>query len=138
MSLWNSLINIEFDYFHEDRTGMLLQPQVTLPAEYGLLLSQENKGIMDNNGFEFSIGTQKDWDNGLRLAITANMSHAENNMIEVFQSDAQAANPNRTRVGRPFGTPYGFKSLGLFTTAEDINGDGVINTTDGYNVETVR
>lgn len=135
LSLWNSLINIEFDYFHEDRTGMLLQPQVTLPAEYGLLLSQENKGIMDNNGFEFSIGTQKDWDNGLRLAITANMSHAENNMIEVFQSDAQAANPNRTRVGRPFGTPYGFKSLGLFTTAEDINGDGVINTTDGYNVE---
>ena len=134
LSLWNSLVNIEFDYFHEDRTGMLLQPQVTLPVEYGLSLSQENKGIMDNNGFEFSIGTQKEWENGLSFAASANMSYAENNMIEVFQSDAERDNPNRTRVGRPFGTPYGYKSLGLFTTAEDTNGDGIINGTDGYNV----
>ena len=90
---------------------------------------------MDNNGFEFSIGTQKEWENGLSFAASANMSYAENNMIEVFQSDAERDNPNRTRVGRPFGTPYGFKSLGLFTTADDTNGDGIINGTDGYNVE---
>ena len=84
--MWNGLLNVEFDYFHEDRTGMLLKPQVTLPVEYGLELSQENKGVMDNSGFEFSIGTQKRWESGLQLMVTANMSYARNNMIEVFQN----------------------------------------------------
>ncbi|MDN5212285.1 TonB-dependent receptor [Fulvivirgaceae bacterium BMA12] len=134
LSMWNGLLTLEFDFFHEDRTGMLLTPQVTLPVEYGLALSQENKGVMDNNGFEFSIGTQKKWESGLLLTLIANMSYAENNMIEVFQTDAQRDNPNRTRVGRPFGTPYGYKSLGLFSTAEDINSDGIIDASDGYDI----
>jgi hypothetical protein len=56
-------------------------------------------------------------------------------MIEVFQSDAQAANPNRNLIGKPFNTPFGFQALGLFTTSEDKNGDGVINADDGYNIE---
>ena len=135
LTMYNGLLNVEFDYFHEDRTGMLLTPQVTLPVEYGLSLSQENKGEMNNDGFEFSIGTQKQWESGLQLSVNANMSYSENNMIEVFQSDAERDNPNRTKVGRPFGTPYGYKSLGLFSTADDTNNDGIINATDGYNVE---
>src|SRR5680860_1855327 len=109
--MWNGLLNVEFDYFHEDRTGMLLTPQVTLPVEYGLSLSQENKGVMDNSGFEVSIGTQKAWESGLQFGVNANMSYAENNMVEVFQTEAERNNPNRTRVGRPFGTPYGYKSV---------------------------
>lgn len=135
LTMWNGLLNVEFDYFHEDRTGMLLTPQVTLPVEYGLSLSQENKGVMDNNGFEVSIGTQKAWESGLQFGVNANMSYAENNMVEVFQTDAERNNPNRTRVGRPFGTPYGYKSLGLFSTADDINDDGIINVVDGYEIE---
>ncbi len=59
LSLWNGLLNMELDYFHEDRTNMLLAPQVTLPVEYGLSLSQENKGKMKGNGFELSLGTRK-------------------------------------------------------------------------------
>ncbi len=135
LTMWNGLLNLEFDYFHEDRTGMLLTPQVTLPVEYGLALSQENKGEMNNNGFEVSIGTQKAWDSGLQLGVSANMSYAENNMIEVFQTDAQRNNPNRTRVGQPFGTPYGYKSLGLFSTSDDLNDDGIINAADGYEIQ---
>ena len=135
LTMWNGLLNMEFDYFHEDRTGMLLTPQVTLPVEYGLALSQENKGQMNNNGFEVSLGTQKVWDSGLRFGVSANLSYAENNMIEVFQTDAQRNNPNRTRVGQPFGTPYGYKSLGLFSTSDDMNDDGIINAADGYEIQ---
>ena len=134
LGMLDGLLNIEFDYFHEDRTRMLLSPQVTLPVEYGLSLSQENKGEMDNNGFEFTIGSHKELSNGLIMAFTANMSHAENNMLEVFQTDAEKNNPNRTRVGRPLGTHYGYKSLGLFSMSDDTNNDGLINGDDGYNV----
>ncbi|SEJ39539.1 TonB-linked outer membrane protein, SusC/RagA family [Dyadobacter sp. SG02] len=134
LSMWNSLLTVEFDYFHEKRTGMLLAPQVTLPVEYGLSLSQENKGRMSANGVELNLGTRKRVSKDLDFALNANMSYSINKMEEVFQTDAEAKNPNRTLVGRQFGTPFGFKSLGLFTSAEDTNGDGVVGAADGYNV----
>lgn len=134
LNIWNGLLNIEFDYFNEKRTGMLLAPQVIVPVEYGLALSEENKGTMKNNGFEINIGTQKQFSNGMILSVNANLSYSKNQMVEVFETDAERNNPNRTKKGRPFGTPFGLHSLGLFTTADDKNGDGIIDANDGYNV----
>lgn len=132
--LWNGMVNVEFDYFTEQRTGMLLAPQVTLPVEYGLSLSEENKGEMTNRGFEVNAGVRGNAGESFDWSLTANASFARNKMVEVFQTDAERDNPNRTRVGRPFGTPYGYKSLGLFSTDDDSNGDGVIDGADGYDV----
>lgn len=134
LSMWNSLLTLEFDYFHEKRTGMLLAPQVTLPVEYGLSLSQENKGRMSSNGVEINLGTRKRISKDLDFSLNANASYSINRMLEVFQTDAEAKNPNRTLVGRQFGTPYGFKSLGLFSSSDDKNGDGIVGAADGYNV----
>ena len=134
LNMWNGLLNLEFDYFHEKRTGMLLAPQVTLPVSYGLSLSQENAGTMKNNGFEFTIGGRKELSSDLEISLSGNFSYAKNKMIEVFESDAQRNNPNRTLTGRSFRTPFGYKALGLFTTDDDKNGDGIINSEDGYNV----
>jgi hypothetical protein len=33
-----------------------------------------------------------------------------------------------------FGVPFGYHALGLFTKADDKNGDGIINSADGYNI----
>lgn len=134
LSMWNSLLTMEFDYFHENRTGMLLAPQVTLPVEYGLSLSEENKGRMNADGIEINVGTRKRVSKDLDFSLNANVSYSVNRMQEVFQTDAEAQNPNRTKVGRQFGTPYGFKSMGLFSTADDKNSDGVIDGADGYNI----
>jgi TonB-linked SusC/RagA family outer membrane protein len=134
LTMWGSLLSLEFDYFHEDRNGMLLPPQVTLPVEYGLSIAEENKGIMKNNGIELSIGSRKTFSNGIDLAMKLNFSYSRNQMIEVFESDAQRLNPNRTLKGKPFGTPFGYKSDGLFSTKDDKNGDGIIDITE-YPVE---
>jgi len=128
--MWENLLSLEFDYFHEDRNGMLLPPQVTLPVEYGLSIAEENKGVMKNNGIEFSLGSRKKLNNGIDLAMNLNFSYSRNQMMEVFESDAQRKNPNRTLKGKPFGTPFGYKSDGLFTTADDKNGDGTIDLTE--------
>ncbi|WP_297089178.1 TonB-dependent receptor [uncultured Draconibacterium sp.] len=134
LNMYDGLLNVEFDFFHEKRTDMLLAPQVTLPVEYGLSIAQENAGEMKNNGFEITASSRKTFANGLELGISGNFSYAKNKMVEVFETDAQRANPNRTLTGRPYGTPFGYHALGLFTTDEDINGDGIINSDDGYNV----
>jgi TonB-linked SusC/RagA family outer membrane protein len=134
VTLLHGLLNFSADYFHERRTGMLLPPAVTVPIEYGLGLSDENQGIMENNGIEFSAGTQHSFNNGLRLALNGNFSYAKNKMVQVFETSATHNNPNRSRTGRPMGTPFGYHALGLFTTADDKNSDGIIDDADGYNI----
>ena len=133
-SLWNGLLDLEVDYFRERRTGMLLPPAVTVPIEYGLSLSDENEGIMKNQGIEVTAGTTHQFANGLRIGINGNFSYARNKMLQIFETSATRNNPNRSRTGRAFGTPFGYHALGLFSTADDKNNDGIINPADGYNV----
>lgn len=133
-SLWNSLLMVEFDYFTENRTGMLLAPEVSVPIEYGLSLAQENAGEMKNFGFELSLGSRYELQNGLRLGIDGNISIAKNEMVQMFETAATFNNPNRSRTGRPLNTKFGYHSLGLFSTADDTNGDGIIDLSE-YPVE---
>jgi TonB-linked SusC/RagA family outer membrane protein len=133
-ALWNNLLTFEADYFHERRTGMLLPPAVSVPLEYGLSLSQENAGIMESHGFEFALGSNYKLRNGIQLGINGNFSYATNKMLQIFETSSTLDNPNRSRTGRAYNVPFGYHALGLFTTADDKNGDGIINSADGYNV----
>ena len=87
-SLWKDLLTIEADFFYEKRTGMLLSPAITVPYEYGLNLSQANAGKMDNYGFELTLGSRKEFQNGLKLSISGNLSIARNKMVETFETAA--------------------------------------------------
>lgn len=133
-SLWNNLLSIEADYFFEKRKGMLLPPATIVPFEYGIGLSDENEGIMDNHGIELTIGSKYQFQNGVKLGLNGNFSYAKNKMVKVFETESTFNNPNRRRTGRPINTPFGYRSLGLFSTADDKNGDGVIDAADGYDV----
>jgi TonB-linked SusC/RagA family outer membrane protein len=133
-TFWSGLLTVEADYFHERRTGMLLPPAVSVPVEYGLSLAQENAGIMESHGFEFVAGSNHKFKNGLELGITGNFSYAANKMVQIFETAATLNNPNRSRTGRAYGTRFGYHAMGLFSTADDKNGDGIVNATDGYNV----
>ena len=114
---------------------MLLPPAITVPVEYGLGLADENAGIMSNAGFELSLGTNHQFENGLKLNLNGNVSYAKNRMIQVFETAATFNNPNRRRTDRPFNTPFGYQALGIFSTADDTNSDGIINEVDGYKVK---
>ena len=133
-SILRDLINMEADLFYEKRTGMLLSPSITVPYEYGLGLAEENAGIMDNYGVELTLGSRKEFQNGLRINVSGNLSLAKNKMVEMFETDATYNNPNRRQTGRAYQTVFGYKTLGFFSTDEDLNKDGVIDAADGYNV----
>src|SRR4030042_5364223 len=123
-SLWESLLLIEADLFYEKRSGMLLSPAITVPYEYGLNLAQENAGKMDNYGFELTLGSRKEFQNGLSINVSGNISIARNKMVETFETAATYDNPNRRRTGRPYGAVFGYNTLGFFSTLEAKNGDG--------------
>jgi TonB-linked SusC/RagA family outer membrane protein len=133
-ALWKGLLRLEADYFFERRTGLLLSPNSAIPQEYGIPLAQENAGIMDNHGIELSIGTSKKLGNGLQISIDGNFTYAKNKVIKLYETAVTRNNPRRSRTGRPYNTVFGYQSLGLFTTADDKDGNGFITAADGYNI----
>ncbi|WP_168208881.1 TonB-dependent receptor [Chitinophaga sp. XS-30] len=157
VGLWGGLLNIEADYFYEKRSNMLVNPDVIVPAEYGIGLSQVNAGIMDNRGFDFMISSAYRFSEDLEVSLGANMTYAKNKLLQVFETPTTYNNPNRRITGRPLGTQFGFKALGYFQESdfdgtgnlksgiatqpwgavqpgdiryEDLNGDGRINDDD--------
>ncbi|WP_207424929.1 SusC/RagA family TonB-linked outer membrane protein [Desertivirga brevis] len=134
LSLRQGLLNFEFDYFAEQRKNMLIPPTVTVPLEYGISLPLENAGIMKNRGVEFSVGSTRRFKNGMQAGLTGNFSYARNKLVQTFENASTYNNPNRRQTGRPLNTPFGYKSLGLFSTDDDVNKDGLINAADGYMV----
>ncbi len=149
--LWNGLLSVSADYFYQVRDNMLLNPDVTTPAEYGIALPQENAGKMSNKGFEFTIGTRKTLANGIVFDVAGNFSYARNKLLRVFENPATYNDPNRRRTGNQLGAQYGQVALGYFQSQEeidkspvqkfgaytvgdvkyaDLNGDGIVDATD--------
>lgn len=123
--LWNGLLNIEADYFHERRANMLVTPNVQVPLEYGVELAQVNAGIMENRGFEITLSSNYNIDKDWRVGFTGNFTYTKNKTIQIFEDPAIFNNPNRRLTGRPWGTNFGLKALGFFT-ADDFQSPGVL------------
>jgi TonB-linked SusC/RagA family outer membrane protein len=134
-TLFKGLLRLEADYFYEKRSNMLLNPDIIVPQEYGLRIAQQNAGIMANRGFEFTLGSTKRFQNGLQVSLDGNFTYARNELIQVYENASTRNNPNRSRTGRRLNERFGYRSLGLFTTADDKNADGKINSADGYAIQ---
>lgn len=113
--LLNGLINIEADYFFEKRANMLFAPNVTVPAEYGIGLSQVNAGLMQNRGFEITASTEYSFSKDLKVGLSGNFTYAKNKMLQIFENPSTYDNPNLRKTGRPLNVPFGYKAIGYFT-----------------------
>lgn len=125
VSLFNSFLDLEVDYFYEKRSNMLVAPDVITPLEYGVGLSQVNAGIMDNRGIDLFAGLNyragKDW----LVRLNGTFTFAKNKLLQTFENTVTYNNPNRRRTGRPLGTQFGYNALGFFQP-EDFEGDGTL------------
>lgn len=127
VNLWKGLLNFEVDYFYEKRSNMLLNPDVIVPAEYGVGLSQVNAGIMENRGFDLTASTSYKFSEDFKVSLGANLTYAKNKLIQVFENPTTLNNPNRRRTGRPLGTQFGFHSLGYFQE-QDFDANGALKS----------
>jgi TonB-linked SusC/RagA family outer membrane protein len=118
INMWKGLLNFEIDYFYEKRSNMLVNPDVVVPSEYGIGLSQVNAGIMDNRGFDFTASSTCNFSKDLQVSLGANMTYAKNRLLQIFEGPTTFNNPNRRITGRPLGTQFGFESLGYFEAGD--------------------
>src|SRR5690606_28873577 len=116
-------IDFEIDYFHDKRSNMLVPPTVITPVEYGIGLSQENAGKMENRGIEIMARINKRINKDFDFSLNGNITFVKNKLIEVFETAATYDNPNRRRTGRALGTQFGLNSIGYFLP-DDFDNEG--------------
>lgn len=157
VSLWQGKFDLEVDYFYEKRSNMLVSPAVVVPLEYGIGLSQENAGIMENRGIEAAAVFNFQFSDDLSASLGGTITYARNKLLQIFETDATFNSPTRRRTGRSLGMQFGYESIGYFLPEDfdsqgnlkagvatqpwgpvqpgdirykDVNGDGQININD--------
>ena len=118
--------NITFDVYDKKTTGMLLTEK--LPNYVGAGWPTGNIASLDNKGLELELGFNKKVKE-VTISLKGNVSYIKNEITSIGVADYltgatfQSSNYeiSRTSVGQPLGAFYGFKTLGIFQTQQEIN-----------------
>ncbi len=145
-TLWNGFLGITFDYFKTRRSDILTKRTAVIPGYTGLILPDENVGIVDNQGFELVLSHANN-NHEFKYNFSGNVAFARNKVI--FSDEQPAAEPYQLATGRPIGSSLYYKAIGIFPDQaaidayphylnarpgdikyEDVNKDGSIDSRD--------
>ena len=117
LKMFDSMISIDLDYFHEKRWDILIQ-RSSVPGIAGL--NQQplaNMGKMTNHGFEATAEFNHHIGK-VNYRIYGNFSFARN---KVTAKDEAPTDPWRMRTGHPLNQQFGLIALGLFEDQDEID-----------------
>lgn len=119
--------NLSVD-FYKKKTVDILRP-IHIPGYVGVSGSYiANVGDMENRGVEVELGYKKNW-NDFTFSLNTNFAYNENEVLTLEagtkyldESGFQSMGPvQRTIVGKPYKSFYGFQTLGVFQNQAQIN-----------------
>lgn len=118
MKLINSRLNINLDYFKENRDKIFLQ-RSSVPLYVGLTaMPWGNLGKLKNHGFEVSVDYTHSFTKDMELTVRGNFTY---NRDEVVDNDEPTpAYPWMSRKGHNVLARFGYIAEGLFTSMEEI------------------
>ena len=158
--LFHSALTLTVDYFKKKTNGML--KTMSVPSYLGESKPWGNVGKMENSGVEFEA-SYKYHRGDFNLHIGGNIIYLKNKLInlgnaegyETYDNVHQIGNVSRAENGEPYPYFWGYKTAGIFQTAEEVanyvnskgeklqpnaqpgdvifvdyNGDGVIDSSD--------
>ena len=148
-TLFNNRLTLGFDYFVKKTTDIL--QRVAYPATGGVASAPYlNIGEIQNKGLEFSANYRGASGRDFNYDVGFTIFGYRNEVLKLANNQfISSGDFNRTEVGRPLGSFYGFILDGIFQTQEevdnhatqtakavgrwifrDVNGDGRINDSD--------
>jgi TonB-linked SusC/RagA family outer membrane protein len=150
LSMWNGLLGLELDGYHEKRNDKILAPNAEVPVEYGINLADENAGIDARWGIDITLTNHTRITRNISLQNSFVFSYTRHQLIETHENQGTLYNPRKRQTGLASDQIWGYKSAGLFTDEEeiknwafqdagtlpgdikyvDINGDGKIDGED--------
>lgn len=128
LSLFKNRINLTVDAY-KSLTDKLLLQQANMSFT-GVPLAWNNIGSLDNKGFEFELSTINIKSKRFKWTTSANLSHTENKVRELgnekyLRNQGERTEIYQTKVGDPLVQFFGFKTDGVWLSAEDITNSGL-------------
>jgi TonB-linked SusC/RagA family outer membrane protein len=121
--LFGNKMSFSVDYYKKRTEGILLA--LPLPVVTGFASSTQNAGVMDNKGWEFTLGYRNN-DRKFQYAFNANLAINKNEVIDLkgagpFINSSYDLDPRYiVKVGLPFNAHWGYKTDGYFQNASEI------------------
>ena len=122
ISLFKGKLNITADYYNAITDGLLLD--VPVPAHSGYSTSLSNIGKVQNSGFEFALNIDKVKLGYVKWSSTFNISTNRNEVLELGPDQDRLLDPfgyHITEVGKPMGSYYTYRKIGIFQNQEQID-----------------
>ena len=135
----SSRLGVTFDWYRKTTRDWLVEAPML--ASYGTNPPYINGGVVENKGIELGLTWNENL-NDFRYGISLNGAYNRNNVIEIANGEGIIHGPEnvlsqgttemyRVQEGFPIGYFYGYKTEGIFQTAEQIeeyrsNGRGVL------------
>lgn len=111
-----------FDYFTRQTTGILIVPPVAATLGEGQSKAV-NGAAKSNKGWEFVLGYRHRSNSGLNYTVMTNFSRFRDRITELPE-EVRAAYPGNltnTIIGRSQFDIFGYKTMGLFQSQEEVN-----------------
>ena len=113
----NSRLNFTGEYYIKNTKDILLEMPV--PLEYGFGKPNMNVGEVRNKGWELSL-SWNDRINDFGYSISGNLSDNRNEVVDLGDTGPWKGSNTYTDVGLPFNSIYGYESMGLFQSDEEV------------------
>ena len=153
-SFFKNSLNVSFDYFYKRTHNILLSP--IIPLLFGASVAKENRGVLDNQGWELTIDYNLNRGGAWNHHFNFNIADSKNEVVE-YGTPKIHSNDGVTVIiqeGLPLNSYYGLKVAGYFQNYDqiqaaalpygidrtqlrpgdvqyvDLNEDGVINDND--------
>ena len=137
LGLLNNQINLEFDVYQRDRSGLLAYRNATLPNTFGASLPQENLNKDRVRGIELSIGYAKKVTTDFSFNVSGNVNFARR-MVVYAERGPFVNSMDRWRNGqneRWSDVIWMYDYIGQFQSKEEIVNAPIQNGTLGNSLE---
>lgn len=124
-TFFKNTLTLNADYFYKRTTDILLSPNV--PGTFGGGLANENRGIMDNQGWELTINYYLN-KAGWKHHFSFNMADSKNKVKKYGDRNINISDSNVGYIiqeGQPFNSYFGYKTDGYFKSYEDIKNSAI-------------
>ncbi len=117
VKMLNSRLNFTGEYYIKNTKDILLE--IPVPLEYGFGKPKVNIGEVRNKGWELSLNWN-DRMNDFGYSISGNLSDNRNEVIDLGDTGPWKGSNTYTEEGLPFNSIYGYESMGLFQSDEEV------------------
>lgn len=127
MGFFRDLISLNFDYFNEHRTDILISGRRDVPSYFGATPPSTNMGEVKSNGYELELKFNHRFNN-VYLWSNFSFTHTENEVI--YRDDPELLPAYRKLKGYPIGQQRSLIRTGFYNNWDEIFASTPTETND--------